>query len=1382
MSNQEAASMDWLIGGGEMGKLIRSIDWSKTPLGAIASWPQSLRTTVSLCLASNFPISIAWGPNYIQIYNDGYWPICGGKHPYSMGQDFRECWASAWPAIGEAFNRAWEGETSYLENRPIFLDRNGYMEETFFTFSFSPIRDETGGVGGLFHPVIELTQQTLAERRLQVLRDLSDQTTDTKTVAAAITAVAQALAQYDLDLPFVLIYLVDAEGKQARLVENVGLPKETIVTPTVVDLDSASPSVWPLADVMRSQHSLQVDGLQDLLAGLSCGPYPEPPQTALILPIRLPGAEYPLVVMVTGVSSRRALDQPYRQFYEMLADAVTNTLSKARAYEAERKRAEALAEIDRAKTVFFSNVSHEFRTPLTLMLAPLEDALADTEAPLPPSQRDRIEILQRNGLRLLKLVNTLLDFSRIEAGRIQAVYEPIDLSTWTAELASTFRSLIERAGLSLVVECSPLSALVYVDREMWEKIVFNLLSNAFKFTFNGEITVRLQDFADFVELTVADTGIGISTNEIPHLFERFHRVKEAQGRSFEGSGIGLSLVQELVKLHGGTVQVTSELGKGSCFRVAIPTGFAHLPSASVAKHDSLRHNHVSRTLASTAMGATAYIEEAWRWLPEEAGEQGAGETSPRLGGLRHDSAALASLRASGGLANPKGSRESVTVTSGREDLLNTNSFSPTTSSALILLVDDNADMRNYAKRLLEQRYRVHAVADGIEAIASVRQQLPDLVLTDVMMPRLDGFGLLRELRADPQTRELPIILLSARAGEESRIEGLEAGADDYLIKPFSSRELLVRVEANLKLAQIRQEATMREHTLRLSAETAQQEAEVIQARYRAIVEDQTELICRFLPDTTILYVNEAYCRFFGLEQVQVIGSSYQPIIFPEDHEQVNQLIYSMNLHNPIVTIENRVVTPRGIRWTQWNNRALFDQQGRLIEYQSVGRDITDRKQAEVKLQQANEQLTRTNAELIRATRLKDEFLANMSHELRTPLTAILGMSEVLQEDVFGTLNERQHRAVATIESSGQHLLELINDILEVAKIQAGKLELKISSVLVNQICHSSLSLVRQQAIQKNIQLQTEISTTLEEIEVDERRMRQVLINLLNNAVKFTPVGGSVTLKVRLERSHSDTEEKTLLAPTVIAFSVIDTGIGIAVEDLEKLFQPFVQVDSSLSRQYSGTGLGLTLVKQIAELHGGDVKVSSELGQGSCFTVRLPYTKISPATAIPTTSGVNYHQLTGENSSISYVINDTPPQNPLILLAEDNEANIETLAAYLNSLDYRLILANNGQAAIDLAIAHSPDLILMDIQMPGMDGLEAIRQIRSHNSLASIPIIALTALAMPQDRAKCLDAGADEYLSKPVKLKQLNAIIQELINNSKYKIQNSQIYSTFDRRD
>ncbi|HEY9838614.1 MAG TPA: HAMP domain-containing sensor histidine kinase, partial [Vampirovibrionales bacterium] len=286
------------------------------------------------------------------------------------------------------------------------------------------------------------------------------------------------------------------------------------------------------------------------------------------------------------------------------------------AYEVERKRAEALAQIDRAKTIFFNNVSHEFRTPLTLMLAPAEDALADTETPLPPIQRDRMQLIQRNGLRLLKLVNTLLDFSRIEAGRIQAVYEPTDLAALTAELASTFRSLIEQAGMSFVVDCPPLPEAIYVDREMWEKIVLNLLSNAFKFTLTGTITVRLQKIEGHVELTVADTGIGIPPREIPHLFERFHRVKGAQGRSFEGSGIGLSLVQELVKLHGGSVQVKSELEQGSCFIVSIPTGFSHLPSDRLRQGEA-QDIGVLRPLVFTTARATPYIEEAWRWLPSE---------------------------------------------------------------------------------------------------------------------------------------------------------------------------------------------------------------------------------------------------------------------------------------------------------------------------------------------------------------------------------------------------------------------------------------------------------------------------------------------------------------------------------------------------------------------------------------------------------------------------------------------------------------------------------------------------------------------------------------------------------------------------------------------
>jgi signal transduction histidine kinase len=753
---------DWLGGGGEMGKLIRSMDWAKTPLGPIELWPQSLRTTVSLCLASNFPIALAWGPKHVQIYNDGYWPICGEKHPGAMGQDFTECWAAPWPVIGKAFTSALAGETSFLENQRMFLDRNGYLEETFFTFSFSAIRDETGVVG-LFHPVTETTERMLSERRTRTLRDLAARAGKARTMEEAFTLAAQTLSDCQLDLPFVLFYLLDARGEEARLIASTGLPQGSAASPAVLDLSVSQKSAWPLADVARSGQAQTVRDLEARFGPLLCGEYLESQKDALALPITPPGCERPVAVLVAGVSSRLPLNETYRAFYDLVAAGVTTAVANGRAYEEERGRAEALAEIDRAKTAFFSNVSHEFRTPLTLMLGPLEDELAERDNPLPPARHERLETAHRNSLRLLELVNSLLDFSRIEAGRAQASYEPTDLAAHTEELASVFRSAIEKAGLTLNIDCPSLPEPVYVDREMWEKVVLNLLSNSLKHTFEGEITVRLRWCGEHAELTVADTGVGIAAAELPRLFERFHRVKGAKSRTHEGTGIGLALVKELVSLHGGTVRVESEEGEGSTFAVTVKAGTAHLAPDRVGGE---------RGLASTATGAAAYVGEALHWLPSASAV-----SDPRSGSRPADSV----------------STPGKTITPARA------------RRPRILWADDNADMRDYVRRLLADHYEVIAVPDGLTALAAAQSESPDLVLTDVMMPGLDGFGLLRELRADARTRTVPVILLSARAGEESTVEGLDAGADDYLAKPFSAPELLARVRTHLDLARARRE-------------------------------------------------------------------------------------------------------------------------------------------------------------------------------------------------------------------------------------------------------------------------------------------------------------------------------------------------------------------------------------------------------------------------------------------------------------------------------------------------------------------------------------------------------------------------------------------------
>ena len=765
-------------GGGEMGALMRSHDWSKSKLGPVETWPQSLRTGIRIILGSRYPMFIWWERDLINLYNDAYIPVLGKRHPTALGESASDIWAELWHSVGPfAYDVLDNGNPSWNEEFLEIMERNGYREETYFTFSYSPIGRDEDGVGGIFCACTEDTRRVIDDRRLRTLRELGAETAHAKTVNEACQISADVLAHNLKDIPFALIYLFDPDHQQAQLVSTTNLEMGTPVSPSVIELADETSDCWSLHSTLTTGENRIIHPLIDRFGQLPGGAWDESPNSAIALPLARPGQET-LGVLIAGISPYRPLDDDYRGFFDLVTGQVTTAIATARSYEEERKRAEALAELDRAKTTFFSNVSHEFRTPLTLMLSPAEDALVDQDNPLPPPQQQRIEIIQRNGLRLLKLVNTLLDFSRIESDRISAVYESTDLAAFTAELASVFRSAIERANLRLVVDCPPLPEPVYVDREMWEKIVLNLISNAFKFTFTGTITIRLHlvgnslrdSKAEQVELAVQDTGIGIPATEIPRLFERFYQVKGAQGRTFEGSGIGLSLVQELVKLHGGTVAVSSVEGEGSCFRVLIPTGCTHLPSEQIG---------ATRTLASTATGAALYVEEALRWLTEE-----------------HESIEVVKNQEERKAAfTPSYSHVSNIYSDARQ----------TSASSRILLVDDNADMRDYLKRLLSERWQVETAANGAIALNLIQKQLPDLVLTDVMMPEMDGFQLLKTLRSDPITQSIPIILLSARAGEEATVEGLEAGADDYLIKPFSARELIARVETQLQMSRLRQE-------------------------------------------------------------------------------------------------------------------------------------------------------------------------------------------------------------------------------------------------------------------------------------------------------------------------------------------------------------------------------------------------------------------------------------------------------------------------------------------------------------------------------------------------------------------------------------------------
>ena len=893
----------FLMGGGEMGSLIRSMDWSKTSLGPVAGWPQSLRTTVSICLASDLPICVIWGPGLVQIYNDAYRMICGDKHPRSMGQNFPECWREAWPVIGKAHDSALAGDKAFLEVQQIFLERHGYVEECFFTFSFSPIRDEAGRVGGLFHPVIEMTTQMLSERRTRALRDLAFQTSKAKSVGEALSLSSQSLAQYDLDLPFTLLYALEPNGDQARLIGATGLQADTVASLSTVLFGPEEQAPWPFAEVVRSGLAVQIADVGQRIGPASSGPFSESPTAALALPIIPPGADRPAAIFIAGVSSRLPMTEAYRGFYDLLASSVTTAVANARAYDDERRRAKALADLDRTKTAFFSNVSHEFRTPLTLMLGPVEDALAASNEPLPPIQRKRLEVVHRNGLRLQRLVNSLLDFSRIEAGRARAAYEPTALGDFTAELASNFRSACEKAGLELRIDCPPLGEPMFVDRPMWETIVLNLLSNAFKFTFDGEISVSMRRVNSAMELRVRDTGTGIPADEISLLFERFHRVENARGRTHEGSGIGLALVQELVKLHGGSVSVESEVGRGTMFTVSIPLGSKHLPRDQVASIG---------TAARATTGASPFVEEALRWLPDADERPMTGSEPPAL----HD--------------EPAGPASSLQP--------------PDDDRPLVLVADDNADMRQYIVRLLAGHCRTQAVPDGEAALAAARQRTPDLVLTDVMMPRLDGFGLLQALRADPRTSSVPVIMLSARAGEESRIEGMQEGADDYLVKPFSAKELLARVTAHLKMARMRRESS---EALRASDQY-----------HRLLFEQTVDGI--FMADAAGRYVdvNPAGCQMLGYSREEVLARSIHDVLEPDEEPRIEPE-FALFAGGQVVRSEWRFRRKDGSVFVgEVSGRQLPD--GRV---QAVLRDITKRRTAEAVIQ-ASEGRTHTILESI----------------------------------------------------------------------------------------------------------------------------------------------------------------------------------------------------------------------------------------------------------------------------------------------------------------------------------------------------------------------------------------------------------------------------------
>jgi len=1238
--------LDPLSGGAEMGQLMRSIDWSATSVGPVESWPQSLRTALSMLLENHFAMYIAWGRDYTQFYNDAFRPILGStKHPQAMGLAASETFAESWHIIRPMFDGVMQGTAVGSDNWMLPLDRHGFLEECYFNFSYSPIRDETGDVGGVLVTVAETTARVIGERRLHLLQALASRTQEVTTVAAACEVIAKVLEETPSEVPFSALYLLEEEGTIARLA--CGADVGGVAPPSRIDLDGEQVP-WSLDEVVRTGSSVLIG---DVRHSPTAAGEPSGGDRIYVMPISPSGVERPNGILVAATSPRLPFDDRYRGFLDVVASQIATTLGSVRSLEEARARADALAELDRAKTTFFSNVSHEFRTPLTLLLGPTEDALSDPSPPR-PTDVERWPLVHRNALRLLKLVNTLLDFSRIEAGRIEASYQLTDLTEYTRDLASVFRSAVERAGLSLELHLEPLASPVYVDHDMWEKVVFNLLSNALKFTFTGAIEVSLSNSEGAAILTVRDSGVGIPAAELPFLFDRFHRVQNTRGRTQEGTGIGLALIRELVKLHGGSVEIASVESEGTTFTIMVPFGDAHLPPEQVTR---------APRGASTAIRADAFVSDAERWLPESAVSRGG---------------------------------------------------SPAGSTARILLADDNADMRDYVARLLRERWTVEAVPDGATALASIRERPPDLVLTDLMMPGLSGFELLQQLRADPRYRAIPVIFLSARAGEEARVEGLQAGADDYLAKPFSARELLARVTTHLELSRLRREgerARLRMHEQFMQAPVAV-----------AVV-----LGPRFLFELA----NPPYEEMVGRRGLA--GKTLRQV-FPElpDDAPVLRMLQSVyETGEPFHAEEFLVQLDRGRNgvlvdtYFMFTTQALRNEAGHIEGSITVAVEVTEQVRAR---RQVESQAT----ELDRLNRSKDEFLATLSHELRTPLTSILGWARLLRMEERD--EEMRRTGLESIDASARIQARLIDDVLDLSRITTGKVYVAREAVNLADVAAEAIEGVRLAAAAKNIGLDAtfpahrDVARTLG----DASRLRQIIWNLLTNAIKFTPEGGHVRLTV---------EESA----TSVSLTVEDSGIGIPADFVAHVFEPFRQADSSATRSYGGLGLGLSIVRHLTELHGGRVTAASAgQGQGATFRVELPLLKEQPV------NGGRPAALAGPPAeNVDRTVVDL--RGVSVLVVDDQEAVSAYFSATLRRTGADVRAATSVKEGIAAVETRLPDVVLCDIAMPNEDGFAFLSWMQARPVTRRIPVLAVTAFGRPEDEEATTAAGFRGYIRKPV---------------------------------
>jgi PAS domain S-box-containing protein len=1022
-------------GASEMAALMRRTDWSRTPIGSPDGWPEALRTAVDVCLESRFPIVLWWGPELTLLYNDAYLPMLGAKHPRSLAMAAADCWSEIWPTIGPMLEGVVSrGEATWSDDLLLFIDRRGFKEECYFTFSYSPIRVADGTVGGVFCAVNETTARVRAERRLALFRDLSGIVTD-DPIEAAKAAVTR-IAENDRDVSSVAIALAE--------------DPDAVIRPTGSRTDSqASVASLRLRD--------EASGRDD--------------------------------VLLLGRNRAIPFDRQYEEFFDLLGSHVAKVLSTARAQLAERQRADALAALDRAKTLFFTNVSHEFRTPLTLIDAPLGE-LADDPG-IDPSARERVALAQRAAGRLRRLVNTLLEFSRIESGTSRPNARNVDLGEFARDIASVFRSSFESAGLYLRVVGNERPLPVRADPAMLERILLNLISNAFKFTSQGGVEVRVGSDGEQAVVGVVDTGIGIAPADIDRVFDRFTRLESRWSRSSEGSGIGLALASELARIQGGTLTVASEPGHGSTFTLRLPVGDGALAVVEPAVHER-----------------EAFANEASGWVE-----------TPR---------------------EPSDAASPSAATIGRR----------------VLIADDNADMRAYLERILGRHWATDAVSDGTTALSLIEdpRTRPDLVLADVMMPGLDGLTLVARIRETPELAALPVLLLSARAGEESRGDGLAAGADDYLVKPFSATDLVARVASQLERSDARRAADI---ALRTS-----------EARWRTLVEGNPNPIATTDASGAITYLNPAWLTFLGVDPPGPLGWAWGDVIHADDLSRLLGEWRRTIAGRGRLSIEARVRRGDGAyRWLSLNASPFPDADGEPAGWVAMATDVHDQRQA---------------------AEARDAFVGVLAHELRTPITSIYAAAVLLERTA--RRDPAATRSLALdVGTEAERLRRMVDDLVVISRVERGATLFRDEPVLVQRVVDRIVREERSRHPDRTIELA--LPPGLPAVSGDDGYIEQILRNLISNAGKYG-AGGAVTVRAEKGPGAND-----------VTLSVRDRGPGFVDGDEAAVFNLFYRGDTA-SKRAAGSGIGLYVVRSLVEAMGGAVRARTHPDGGAEVLVTL----------------------------------------------------------------------------------------------------------------------------------------------------------------------------------